>query len=541
MSGYLLAGFFLIVPAASGLLLAWGPKGIRRAILPAALALSILGTVLLAVGGSRIYALEIDFFGYPIFLSVSTTPALLFLALLAALLILVLLHREETPVWQGVLVSLALPFGFTAFFSGQFMLRYIALEIVGLACALSAITTWRDRAGYQRMAVVFFLLRLGDLGLWGAILLLQNLTGTLDISAMIEAAVTLPLTVRLWALGGFLLAVLIKVAVWPFGVWQVFIPQTPGRWVSWLPSFLMPGLGLYLLYRIYPILQSDPGLQTAASLLALGLVFALLTAAVFRWVRFDHFFLFNSLAGALAIFITAHGTSTLLRTYFLILIVLRLVLRLAGDRAVLLAQRPWAAGAGFLAAQGFAAPILYPHLPLPAFITWAGVVLITGLWGLTRTGFSSPKPQLSSPPWIEKGLSRIGAWENGLWTFLSRFLQRLSQGLYDRIEVGTFTRGFAGVSQALVAIADFLQNKVESNMEKLWKTTGQKLVRLSRATLNLLEDPRGEGAENTRKTILTALNGQETREGQKSFRWDLIWIPVLLLLILFFLIFSQKG
>jgi hypothetical protein len=539
MSGFFLIAFFLVVPVASGLLLAWGPMAIRRAILLAALVLSILGTTLLAIGGPRTYALDLDFFGYPLFLSVSKTPALLYLALLAALLILVLLNRQEMTTWHGVLVCLALPFGFVSFFSGQFMLRYIALEIVGLTCALSAVTNWRDRAGYQRLAVVFMLLRLGDIGLWSAILILQTRTGSLNIDAMLEAAIRLPLTERAWVLGGFLVAVLIKIAVWPCGIWQYFIPAGQRRWVSWLPSFLMPGLGLYLLYRIYPIPQSHPALQSASSLLALALILALLIAAVLKWLRFDRFFLFNSLAGALALFITAYGSSAFLRNYFLILVVLRFFLRLADNASG--ESQPWVTGAGFLAAHGVAAPILYPHLPLATFITWAGVALVTGLWGLTHQRVSPPQPHITSPAWVEKGLNRIGAWENALWRFLSRFFQKSARFLYDQVEIGAFSRGFSGAGQALIAMAEFLQEKVEVNMERLWKSTGQKLTRLSRATLNLLEDPRGERAETTRKHVQNAFNGHETREGQKSFRWDLIWIPVLLLLILFFLIFSQKG
>ncbi len=543
MTAYLLA-CLLLTPVISIILLVVVKPHQRRSVLLAELSLLILGTLLLPGTEPFDFVMDAAFLGHPIFLSFSKTPIVLFLALIATLLFLILLNRHEVSLWHGILLSLTLPSGFVAFFSGQFMLRYIALEIVGLACALTAITSARDLKGYRWFAVIFLLLRLGDMGLWSAILLLQDTTGTLEITAMIEAAAALPVMAQILALAGFLFAILFKLAIWPFGVWQYFVPSHEKGWINWIPTFLMPGLGLYLLYRISPIIQAHTALQTGVSLLGLGLALAPLIASTLKWIAFDRFFLFNSLASALAIFIAAYGTGALLRNYFLILITLRLAFRLTETRKTQIQPdktRTWITSAYFLIGHAALTPLLYPLLPLAVFFVWMGMILIITLWGLNSKKLTAPRPGISWPAWVETGLHKLGSWESAAWELLSGTINKTAGLLYDWVEIGAFSRGFSGAGQALVAIADFLQETVETNLEKLWKVTGQKLVSFSRTTLHVLEDPQGENTMSAERNLMRSLNDHETREDQKSFRWDLIWIPFLLILILFFLFFSQKG
>jgi hypothetical protein len=529
----LLASPLILVP----LILFLGSKVHRALFLAAFSGFMFLGVLILTRAENVYFPLDLQFLSTPLYLSFSRTPALLFIATLLTGLMLLAAHFRLLSRWQAILGILSLPFGFLAFFSGQFMLRYMALEAVGLISALTAINTPSERQQYRRFGLVFALLRLGDIGLWSAILLLNKHARSLDISTMITSAESLPLPEIGWVLGGFLLAVMVKTAIWPFDRWLRCTAAGKNQMPHWIPAFLMPTLGLYLLYRIRPILQSQISLQVSTALLILGLLLVILAASVFRRASYNRFTLFNSLAGSMAIFLTAFVPGQVLPFYFLGLLGFRLVLwfeqRLPGR------LRTWAAPGWFLLLHAGMIPFL-PKAPLMILILWGIMTLLTTWWG---SAFQAPSQNrdVAFAPWISTSLQRMRRWENNIWLSLADALQSAAGGLYRWVEIRIFSYGFTRASDAFVRIADWLQVGLEENLERLWKGLGHKLLALSKATLHQLEDPQGDKMTDFSENLIQSLDEQEQQEGFKSFRWDLIWVPVFLLVILLFLVLIQKG
>jgi NADH:ubiquinone oxidoreductase subunit 5 (subunit L)/multisubunit Na+/H+ antiporter MnhA subunit len=158
---------------------------------------------------------------------------------------------------------------------------------------------------------------------------------------------------------GFLLAVWVKLGGWPFHVWQQAGRRLTLFSHSWLYASLMPNLGLYLLYRVTPLLALAAPLATAAlwigsATAALAAVMALAApraevapsakvaiSARERAVQVDvrsSLVYLGAAQGGLALVLAASGVKTGVWLTLLILTPLRLLLYLAGDTGSSLAS-----------------------------------------------------------------------------------------------------------------------------------------------------------------------------------------------------------
>jgi formate hydrogenlyase subunit 3/multisubunit Na+/H+ antiporter MnhD subunit len=159
----------------------------------------------------------------PMTLSLGSTSLLAAAATAAALGVTAAVVEPTSSLVSGT-VLLALASGNVAFLSGHFLLRYGALELVGLFIAAAPLLQARNRgdrdsAAGVHAAWVYLLLRLGDAGLLTAILMLWTHTGTLEITPALAGSAALPIGVQAWVAGGFLLAVAVKIGLWPFHAW----------------------------------------------------------------------------------------------------------------------------------------------------------------------------------------------------------------------------------------------------------------------------------------------------------------------------------
>jgi formate hydrogenlyase subunit 3/multisubunit Na+/H+ antiporter MnhD subunit len=195
----------------------------------------------------------------------------------AAGLSLVLLFVPVHPLVAGVLL-LALAGANVALLADHFLLRYVALEIVALCVLLAPIAEGSPPATNRSARGGYLLLRLGDVGLLVAILILWHAGGTLHIDAALEAGKGLPPTPLGWAVAGLALAVWVKLGGWPFHLWSRTGHRLSLASHAWLYATVMPNLGLYLLYRVAPLLTHAGLLQTTA--LWIGAAGALVTAVL---------------------------------------------------------------------------------------------------------------------------------------------------------------------------------------------------------------------------------------------------------------------
>ena len=103
-----------------------------------------------------------------------------------------------------------------------------------------------------------------------AILILAGAGGTLEIAPAIAAGEALPAAQLIWAVVGLLLAVWIKQGAWPLHFWM-----RAGRRLApvsriWLYGIVMPNLGMYLLYRVSPLLVALQPLRVVLFWLGVG-------------------------------------------------------------------------------------------------------------------------------------------------------------------------------------------------------------------------------------------------------------------------------
>ena len=521
-------------------------------VLLAVTGLSLGGSAGLLWIGEGDLGTPLSFMGEPISFSLHPTPLLIFITLLLALaaLLLIKLSRGNEPLskFQGSLISLSLSFGFIAFISGQFMIRYIALDIVGLMAALTVLGTFRERSRVTPFSLVFILLRLGDLALLAAILLMNHYAQTLNIAEMITAAVALPLEISAWVFGGLIFALLIKLGVWPFDLWVQHVRNQTSRTSFWISGLMMPALGYYLLYRILPIIEAEPLFQWITLGLGLGLLVLTTLFSFLMKPREDaRFSRMNSLYSSLVFAVVAMGSSAYLGYYFVGLLLYRLALILTADMenqfSLLVACIPFGLNLAYVLVN-------LADLSPVFIIAW---LILSGAVGLLdwRT-FRHRKTRREI---IEADVPAAGA--NGINVGVPTPLAKAAGWINRTIEKGLLIEGFEHLKKAVVGLATWLQKNIEDRFEVVWTWLGRKLtgvskiekqfeggwswlnkllVSISEKSFYAIEIGPMEKSDELLDDALHSLSVYEENMLRKTLRWDLAWIPILLVVILFFLV-----
>ncbi len=229
------------------------------------------------------------------------------------------------------LVLLALAAASAAFLAEHFLARYVALEVVALSIALAPLVELRGDEGGRGFWLVYVMLRLGDVGLLTAILILFDASGTLQITPALEAASALGAARLGWVVFGLVLAVWVKLGNWPLHLWiswgRPLSPQTQ----AWLFATVMPNLGAYLLYRVTPLLAPSAPLQTLVQWLgAAAAILAVITALTRRDLRSGLIYV-AAARGGLLVFAAASGLKAAVWLGLLATTPLQLLLFLAGE------------------------------------------------------------------------------------------------------------------------------------------------------------------------------------------------------------------
>lgn len=536
----ILAGLFFS-PLILGLLSVFFKPLNKKWVLTVAIGGWIAALLRLLALGEMTFLTSLSFFNEALSFSVSTTAVWLCLLLLVILWLLLFLtpggqKAPLSPV-HFVLLNLALSCGFLAFFSNQFMIRYMALEGVGLLAALTVWDSFSETA-FKRFGKIFLMLRIGDLCLLAAILMILPFSNTLDISEMMRVAAEMPLAQRAWVAVGFVLAVLIKMAVVPFAAWLRTAKITAEAPVFWVTDFLMPALGLYLLYRVRPILQSHSLFQTVFFIAAAALILGVIFASHFRRGRYDRLLHLGSALQGFALLLAAFGSGATLRYYFVGLLLLRLGLYFQ-DRQLLPRTSKFLPFI-FLALN---TALLMPQvgeLQLLFSVGWALLTVMTFGWDLlmlNRLQAETVTQFVLDAPTAGVRATDQPDEAGDLLTPLTCFSERL----YQRLEITCFQDGTVKLSQAFGAIASWFQRTIEGGMERVWSGLGETLMALSEWTLAQVEMNPGEQSKKWVGKALDAIDDREQGQQAKPFRQDLIWIPLLLVLIICFLIISQRG
>ena len=519
----------------------------NRRLVGTVIGLSLATLPWLAWAGERTINLPLSFLGEPISLSVSKTAIALYAVLLVVLGVLVYFRGTrgvELSRYEASLLAFSLSAGLLAFFSNQFMIRYIALELVGLLAAM-AVCPSVERERFRRFGKVFLTLRIGDIGLLASILLIQAESGTLSIPEMVEAAVVLPLPQRTWAVVGFVLAGLVKMGVIPFAGWQEEAWSVRKSPAMWIPAFLMPGLGMYLLYRVYPVLAS-------ASLFRIGLPVLAVILFFIQWMtgrEKPRFVWVGSALNAFVLVIAALGSGSLLRDYFLGLMVFRLIV-FRQDRETVKHRRrildyfPVLLNLAVLALH-------WEVFSTLAWVTWIGLTGCLVLWELKYEKQERDEPAESMALGDSTGpLTVLAEWlyrhlEMGLFSQgvirLSGAFSRLVGGLHQHLEIDGLDRGLVRLAEWFGKAMDWLRRNFEMGFDRVWDGLGKLLTRISGGWLSRVEISGDRKAAVWVEDVMQSVGEKEQDLQSRPMHRDLVWIPILMLVILVFLYFVRGG
>jgi NADH:ubiquinone oxidoreductase subunit 5 (subunit L)/multisubunit Na+/H+ antiporter MnhA subunit len=273
-----------------------------------------------------------------------------------------------------------------ALLSGHFLLRYVALEIVALCVAFALLAELGDEQGVRQTFLVYVLLRVGDAGLLGAIVALWGTLRTLDIGPALAATAQLPLPVLQVTAAGFLLAVWVKVGAWPFHLWRRAGRRLAPHSEAWLYATVFPNLGLYLLYRVVPLLTRAGPLGLAVLWLGAGGAVLAALLALRQRSRGEGVVLpyVDAVLGSLAVVAATGGLQAVVWLSVLVLTPIRLLLHLAVRAPRSDPARPLGVALGALGMGGWALCLTYwargAGLPSAALhLAEAGVALL-GVW-----------------------------------------------------------------------------------------------------------------------------------------------------------------
>jgi hypothetical protein len=431
------------------------------------------------------------------------------------------------------------------------MIRYIALDIVGLLVAASLLNSFSDEGGMRDFKFVFIVLRFGDLLLLAAILLLYYHSQTLDIAAMIARAAELPVGISAWAFVCFLLAVLVKSGAAPFSRWAQKARARNHPILFWLSGLLMPALGYYLLYRVLPIRENEPILQWI--MFAIGLA-SLILNYLAGAVKPDRV-LFSRTSGfysALLLCVTAFETPNHLGWYLVGLVLSRLVqLVFQGHTPVWRALR-----LGFRFGINLVFILINLSTMSPQVIAGWGVLSAVVLLLDWRT---------SRRHWTEEavgGTAVAVSPENGDPVDMLSAIERAAFWINQTFEGEVLANGFEKAKSGLLGLAEWLAKNVENRFdpvmawlgEKLMRTSeiergydrgidwiGEKLMGLAQGALVRVEIKPAEHSAEIMDEAVRSLTEYEENPNKRSFRRDLIWIPLFLIVVLLFMIVLARG
>jgi NADH:ubiquinone oxidoreductase subunit 5 (subunit L)/multisubunit Na+/H+ antiporter MnhA subunit len=264
-------------------------------------------------------------------------------------------NPEQRPNRSQALMLAAMSAANAGLLADHFLGRYAALEVVALCAGLVPLATLQGKPARTLAWQIYLPLRIGDLAMLVAMLILGIAAGTLHVGQALEAAPDLGRAHLTWVLVGLTLAAWAKLGGWPFSVWGLAARRLSLGSQAWLYATLVPNLGAYLLYRIAPLLASAGSISTALAWLgAGGAALGALAAIIQRDMRTALVSVAASQAGLL-LCAAAAGLQPLVLLAILALTPLRLLLYLAADAAQHATSSRWRRmGAGVFGLGGVA-------------------------------------------------------------------------------------------------------------------------------------------------------------------------------------------
>ncbi len=562
MSGVWLAGLIL-VPLLSGSALLgallFTPSTPRRRIAGHRIALTVTGlatvcALALVLNGEQDVPFQLTWLpnAGPMTFSLAQTGLYAALATTAAAFLSLLMRNVPAPspshpsrlpstvyrLPSTALLLLTLAAANTAFLSGHFLGRYVALEIAGVCIALVPLLTLARDAGPRLTKFVYLVLRVGDTGFLIAMLILMNAAGTLDIGPALESGAALSGSRLAWVIIGFVLAVWVKIGAWPFESWQQAGEQFDPASHSWTYATVMPNLGLYLLYRITPLLSQHPALRAWVVWSSLGgMVLVTVIALLKRDLRPALLYL-NAAQSGLALCLAAAGLQGAIVTLLLATTPLRLLFLWSStviqEQASLRRMAGALTSAGGVLLTGFNAYLVW-QLAQGTGVPWSVVILLAVIVVLIGGRYL----QAAMAAWTNQAVLPQEPAPLPQTIAVDRMRGKLAAGMRAWLEVGFLERVITGIPAAVLKLAKSLHDWIESGLLERIITHTSRAVTDGATLLHRVVEQQGlEGTlRGTAKGVFEFNRWIQDRHTGR-LRANLQWVFVVLLLIVAMLIWQ---
>ena len=204
-----------------------------------------------------------------------------FVALMVQVYSLAYMRGDARFGWYFAVHSLFAAAMLTLVLADNFLLLYVAWELVGI-CSYLLIGFWHERPAAREAAKkAFIVTRIGDVGLLVGILLLWREVGSFSMSAAFDAASSGAMSEGITTAAAILLLLgaMGKSAQVPFHVWLPDAMEGPSPVSALIHAATMVVAGVFLVARAFPIFQAydaDPLLVVAI----IGLVTALMASTI---------------------------------------------------------------------------------------------------------------------------------------------------------------------------------------------------------------------------------------------------------------------
>ncbi len=214
-------------------------------------------------------------------LTVAMLGLVTFVALMVQIYSLAYMRGDSRFGWYFAVHSLFAAAMLTLVLADNFLLLYVAWELVGI-CSYLLIGFWHERPAAKEAAKkAFIVTRIGDVGLLVGILLLWREVGSFSMSAAFGAASSGAMSEGVATAAAILLflGAMGKSAQFPFHVWLPDAMEGPTPVSALIHAATMVVAGVFLVARAFPIFQAydaDPLLVVAI----VGLVTAFFAATI---------------------------------------------------------------------------------------------------------------------------------------------------------------------------------------------------------------------------------------------------------------------
>ena len=213
-------------------------------------------------------------------LTVSMLGLATFVALMVQIYSLGYMHGDPRMDWYYAFHALFIASMLTLVLADNFLLLYVAWELVGL-CSYLLIGFWHERPEPREAAKkAFIVTRIGDVGLLVGILLLWSHVGSFSMSETFAAVAGGELSDGVVTASALLLflGAMGKSAQFPFHVWLPDAMEGPTPVSALIHAATMVAAGVYLVARAFPIFSaSDTAMLVVATV---GLITALGAATI---------------------------------------------------------------------------------------------------------------------------------------------------------------------------------------------------------------------------------------------------------------------